>query len=63
MKTLILGGTQFLGRQITQACLDDGHEVTLFYVNLTPTPIRRLLPSKGGGPNSVINRMIASFSV
>ena len=30
MKTLILGGTQFLGRQITQACLDDGHEVTLF---------------------------------
>ena len=30
MKILILGGTQFLGRQITQACLDDGHEVTLF---------------------------------
>jgi len=30
MKTLILGGTQFLGRHITQACLDAGHEVTLF---------------------------------
>ena len=30
MKILILGGTQFLGRQIARACLDDGHEVTLF---------------------------------
>ncbi len=30
MKVLILGGTQFLGRHITQACLDVGHEVTLF---------------------------------
>ena len=30
MKILILGGTVFLGRHITQAALDRGHEVTLF---------------------------------
>lgn len=30
MKILILGGTQFLGRQIARACLNAGHEVTLF---------------------------------
>ena len=30
MKLLILGGTQFVGRHMTQAALDGGHEVTLF---------------------------------
>lgn len=30
MKVLILGGTVFLGRAITQAAIDAGHEVTLF---------------------------------
>jgi 2'-hydroxyisoflavone reductase len=30
MKLLILGGTQFLGRHITDAALHAGHEVTLF---------------------------------
>jgi 2'-hydroxyisoflavone reductase len=30
MKLLILGGTQFVGRHITQAALDAGHDVTLF---------------------------------
>lgn len=30
MKLLILGGTQFLGRHITSAALQAGHEVTLF---------------------------------
>ncbi|ANU16408.1 hypothetical protein BBI11_04755 [Planococcus maritimus] len=30
MKILILGGTRFLGRFLTQAALDQGHEVTLF---------------------------------
>ncbi|MDH5605255.1 MAG: epimerase [Anaerolineae bacterium] len=30
MKILILGGTQFVGRHITQAALDGGHQVTLF---------------------------------
>lgn len=30
MKILILGGTRFLGRVLTEAALDSGHEVTLF---------------------------------
>lgn len=30
MKILILGGTRFLGRFLTQAALNQGHEVTLF---------------------------------
>ncbi|MYL55274.1 NAD-dependent epimerase/dehydratase family protein [Pontibacillus yanchengensis] len=30
MKILILGGTQFVGRHITEAALKKGHEVTLF---------------------------------
>jgi 2'-hydroxyisoflavone reductase len=30
MKILILGGTKFLGRALTQTALDAGHEVTLF---------------------------------
>jgi 2'-hydroxyisoflavone reductase len=30
MKLLILGGTKFVGRHITQAALDAGHQVTLF---------------------------------
>ena len=30
MKILILGGTQFVGRAITQAALDNGHTVSLF---------------------------------
>ena len=30
MRVLILGGTQFLGRHIADACLEAGHELTLF---------------------------------
>lgn len=30
MKLLVLGGTQFVGRHITQAALNAGHRVTLF---------------------------------
>ena len=30
MRVLILGGTQFLGRHLTEAALEAGHEVTLF---------------------------------
>ena len=35
MRLLILGGTSFVGRYITQLALDDGHEVTLFNRGLT----------------------------
>jgi 2'-hydroxyisoflavone reductase len=31
MRVLIIGGTRFVGRHITQAALTDGHEVTLFH--------------------------------
>ncbi|WP_166241597.1 NAD-dependent epimerase/dehydratase family protein [Paenibacillus turpanensis] len=31
MKLLILGGTSFVGRHMTQAAIDRGHEVTLFH--------------------------------
>jgi 2'-hydroxyisoflavone reductase len=31
MRILIIGGTAFVGRHITQAALDAGHEVTLFH--------------------------------
>lgn len=30
MRLLIIGGTRFIGRAITQSALDEGHEVTLF---------------------------------
>ena len=30
MRTLVLGGTQFLGRHVVDAALRDGHEVTMF---------------------------------
>lgn len=30
MRVLILGGTQFLGRRVAEACLAAGHELTLF---------------------------------
>ncbi|MBD0383074.1 NAD-dependent epimerase/dehydratase family protein [Paenibacillus sedimenti] len=31
MKLLILGGTKFLGRAITEAALEQGHDITLFH--------------------------------
>jgi 2'-hydroxyisoflavone reductase len=31
MRILIIGGTAFVGRHITEAALDEGHEVTLFH--------------------------------
>lgn len=34
MKLLILGGTKFLGRALTEAALASGHEVTLFHRGL-----------------------------
>jgi len=38
MKLLVLGGTQFLGRHVVSAALDDGHAVTLFTRGKKPVP-------------------------
>jgi len=35
MKTLVLGGTRFLGRHVVDACLARGHAVTLFHRGLS----------------------------
>ena len=35
MKTLVLGGTRFLGRHIVDACLAKGHSVTIFHRGLS----------------------------
>jgi len=35
MRTLILGGTRFLGRHVTEACVAAGHTVTLFHRGLS----------------------------
>jgi nucleoside-diphosphate-sugar epimerase len=35
MKLLIIGGTQFLGRHLTESALARGHEITLFNRGLT----------------------------
>ncbi len=39
MRVLIIGGTAFVGRHITQAALDGGHEVTLFHRGRTGTDL------------------------
>lgn len=36
MKVLIIGGTQFIGKEITRQCLDAGHQVVLFNRGKTP---------------------------
>jgi 2'-hydroxyisoflavone reductase len=38
MRVLIIGGTRFLGRHLTQAFLKNNHEVTLFHRGNTATP-------------------------
>lgn len=53
MKLLILGGTQFVGRHLTQAALDAGHEVTLFNrgktnIDLFPE-VEKLVGDRDGG--------------
>ena len=35
MRILVIGGTAFVGRHITQAALDAGHEVALFHRSTT----------------------------
>src|SRR5438477_3065280 len=35
MKTLVLGGTRFLGRHIVDVCLANGHSVTIFHRGLS----------------------------
>jgi 2'-hydroxyisoflavone reductase len=35
MRLLIIGGTRFVGRHITQAAIDRGHDVTLFHRGVT----------------------------
>ena len=39
MKLLILGGTRFVGRHMTEAALEAGHEVTLFNRNRQGTDL------------------------
>jgi 2'-hydroxyisoflavone reductase len=41
MRILIIGGTAFVGRHITQAALDAGHEVTLFHRGQTGADLFR----------------------
>ena len=60
MKLLILGGTAFLGRHITKAALNKGHQVTLFNRNKTNTSlypdVERLQGDRDGGLEVLRNR-------
>lgn len=53
MKLLILGGTSFLGRYISETALNNGHQVTLFNRNKTNSTIfpdaERLVGDRDGG--------------
>ena len=53
MKLLIIGGTRFVGRAITQEAIDKGHQVTLFNrgksnADLFPT-VEKLIGDRDGG--------------
>lgn len=60
MKLLILGGTAFLGRHITEAALNKGHQVTLFNRNKTNAAIfstaERLIGDRDGGLDVLRNQ-------
>ena len=53
MRLLIIGGTHFLGRALTEAALADGHEVTLFHRGRTYADdfprARHILGDRDGG--------------
>lgn len=53
MNLLILGGTRFLGRHLTQAALDLGHHPTLFHRGMTGADlfpnVPRILGDRDGG--------------
>ena len=53
MRLLIIGGTHFLGRALTEAALDGGHDVTLFHRGRTYADdfprARHLLGDRDGG--------------
>ena len=60
MKLLILGGTAFAGRHITEAAIKQGHQVTLFNrsktnVNLFPEALR-LIGDRDGGLEALLNK-------
>ncbi|MFD1032376.1 SDR family oxidoreductase [Metaplanococcus flavidus] len=60
MKLLILGGTRFLGRALTEAALQSGHEVTLFNRGKTDTElfpeVEKLVGDRGGDLDSLKGR-------
>lgn len=60
MKILILGGTQFVGRHMTQAALDAGHEVTLFNRGQTngdlSPQVEKLAGDRNGGLDALKQR-------
>ncbi|MDX1437758.1 MAG: hypothetical protein R3335_13160, partial [Anaerolineales bacterium] len=60
MKILILGGTKFVGRHITEAALQRGHEVTLFNRGQTGpglfSEVERLTGDRDGGLGSLKGR-------
>ncbi len=61
MQVLILGGTQFLGRHLTQASLDAGHDVTLFNRGVTNKALfadscERVFGDRDGGLQALAGR-------
>lgn len=58
MKLLILGGTRFVGRHITEAALGDGHEVTLFNRNRQGTDlgVETLVGDRSGDVSALKSR-------
>jgi 2'-hydroxyisoflavone reductase len=57
MKTLILGGTQFVGRHIVEALVPAGHSVSIFNRGWTrdelPAPLERLRGDRDQGPEGL----------
>jgi 2'-hydroxyisoflavone reductase len=60
MKILILGGTKFVGRHITQAALDGGHQVSLFNRGQTNhdlfPEVEKLIGDRDGNLDALKNR-------
>ena len=58
MKLLILGGTQFIGRHLTEAALTAGHEVTLFNRGRCGTefPVETLVGDRYGDVSALAGR-------
>ena len=59
MKLLILGGTQFIGRHLTEAALTAGHEVSLFNRNRRGNefPVETLVGDRYGDVSALEGRM------